>query len=161
MMATNQRKKSNKLRGSRTHGWGSPKKHRGAGSRGGVGNAGAGKKGQQQMIKKHKTGERIGSYGFKRPPAILNNPRTINLCDIEKLAEKGKPKTEIDMSKLGYDKILGKGKLTAKLKITAKQFSKNAIEKIKKAGGEAVIKESAKKETNHNRDTPKENSNTA
>ncbi|HVU90370.1 MAG TPA: 50S ribosomal protein L15 [Pirellulales bacterium] len=36
-------------------------------------------------------------------------------------------------------KILGNGELTKKLKITAHRFSESALEKIKKAGGEAVV----------------------
>ncbi|MFH1431782.1 MAG: uL15m family ribosomal protein [archaeon] len=153
-MTVNRRKKSNTRRGSRTHGWGSPKKHRGSGSRGGVGNAGSGKKGQQKMTTKNLTGERIGKYGFKRPAVTINNPKTINIDDLEKNidnyitngnAKKSNNITEIDTTKLGYDKILGRGKLTSKLKITSKQFSKTAIEKIKKAGGEAIVKESTQK----------------
>ncbi len=153
-MTVNRRKKCRKLRASRTHGWGSPKKHRGAGSRGGVGNAGAGKKGQQNMTTKHNQGLRIGNYGFKKPPATLNNPRTINLDDIEKhiekyvaksIAKQEKGITQIDAGKLGCDKVLARGRLTKKLKITAKEFSKSAIEKIKKAGGEAIVVQPAEK----------------
>ncbi|MGD9721867.1 MAG: 50S ribosomal protein L15 [Pirellulales bacterium] len=36
-------------------------------------------------------------------------------------------------------KILGDGKLTKKLKITAHRFSASALEKIQQAGGEAVV----------------------
>jgi large subunit ribosomal protein L15 len=36
-------------------------------------------------------------------------------------------------------KILGDGELTKKLKISAHRFSKSALEKIQKAGGEAVV----------------------
>lgn len=36
-------------------------------------------------------------------------------------------------------KILGDGELTKKLKISAHRFSKTALEKIQKAGGEAVV----------------------
>jgi large subunit ribosomal protein L15 len=36
-------------------------------------------------------------------------------------------------------KVLGNGKLTIKLKITANRFSASALEKIKQAGGEAVV----------------------
>lgn len=155
-MVTNRKTKSNKLRGSRTHGWGSPKKHRGSGSRGGVGNAGAGKKGQQKMTLLHNKGIRIGAYGFKRPPAITNESRILNLDDIEKNTQKyitkqEKDVTEIDTTKLGYDKILGRGKVTSKLKIISKEFSKKAIEKIEQADGEAIIKESIPKTVAENK----------
>lgn len=36
-------------------------------------------------------------------------------------------------------KVLGDGKLTRKMKIQAHRFSKAAVEKIQKAGGEAVV----------------------
>ena len=36
-------------------------------------------------------------------------------------------------------KILGNGELTKKLKISAHRFSKSALDKIQKAGGEAVV----------------------
>ena len=36
-------------------------------------------------------------------------------------------------------KVLGDGELTKKLKISAHQFSRSALEKIEKAGGQAVV----------------------
>ncbi|MCK4968826.1 MAG: uL15 family ribosomal protein [Candidatus Aenigmarchaeota archaeon] len=147
-MTTNRTKKVRKLRGSRTYGWGHPKKHRGAGSRGGVGNAGRGKKGQQRMSWVNKYGTRIGSVGFKIPVAVKLIPTTINLSEIEKnldnyindkLATKENGKILIDATKLGYDKVLGSGKLTTSIVIKAKSFSKKAEEKIKKAKGEIQV----------------------
>ena len=41
----------------------------------------------------------------------------------------------VDAGKLGYQKILGGGKLNIKLKIKADYFSENAIQKIKESGG--------------------------
>jgi large subunit ribosomal protein L15 len=40
-----------------------------------------------------------------------------------------------------YDllKVLGTGELTKKLKISAHQFSRSALEKIEKAGGQVVV----------------------
>lgn len=40
-----------------------------------------------------------------------------------------------------YDelKVLGDGELTKKLKVSAHRFSKSALEKIQKAGGEAIV----------------------
>lgn len=146
-MVVNRKKKANKYRGSNTHGWGSPKKHRGSGSRGGVGNAGAGKKGQQKMTTKHNLREYIGRYGFTRPPAVTVIKKTINVDEIEKhidrlvaegFAKKGKDIVEIDISKAGYDKVLGRGHVTTKMKITAREFSKGALDRIQKAQGSAI-----------------------
>ena len=36
-------------------------------------------------------------------------------------------------------KVLGNGELTKNLKISAHQFSRSALEKIEKAGGQAVV----------------------
>ena len=46
-----------------------------------------------------------------------------------------------NLAKGRYDvlKVLGDGELTKKLKISAHRFSKSALEKIEKAGGEAVV----------------------
>ncbi len=56
-------KKIRKQRGHRTHGWGSPKKHRGRGSRGGGGHAGS-KKHKKVWIMKNEP-ERLGKRGFQ------------------------------------------------------------------------------------------------
>ena len=42
------------------------------------------------------------------------------------------------MIETGYEKILGRGSITKALKVTAKAFSKSAIQKIEGAGGECI-----------------------
>jgi len=141
-------KKSSKQRGSRTHGWGAGKKHRGAGNRGGRGMAGVGKRGGQKMTKylAHGGKSPLGKHGFqitRQRPSL----RAINLCKIEekldswvedKKVKKDKSIYIIKLGKLGYDKVLGAGRLKSKIKITAKTFSKSAEEQIKAAGGESI-----------------------
>ena len=62
------KKKLVKQRGSKTHGWGSKKKHRGAGNRGGKGNAGSGKRADQKKPSFWKSKDwKYGIYGFKTP----------------------------------------------------------------------------------------------
>ena len=51
MVQKRQGKKTAKLRGSRTHGYGSSKKHRGGGSRGGRGMAGTKRQKKTWMLK--------------------------------------------------------------------------------------------------------------
>jgi len=139
-------KKVRKLRGSHTHGYGSKKKHRGAGSRGGRGLAGSGKRAAQKkpsIFKKY--GKKyFGRYGFK---SLKKKIKAINIDylekNIEKLVKKKLVKKEgntflIDLNKLGFEKLLGSGKVTQKFKISVKSASKKAIEKIKKAGGEII-----------------------
>lgn len=144
-MTVNTHKKARKLRGSRTHGWGSPKKHRGAGSRGGVGMAGSGKKGQQKLNRLKKLDyKKIGKTQFKRPLKTIINDKTINLSTIcEKIeyfikkgiATKKKDTYEIDLTKTDYTKVLGSGSINLKIHIKADKFSKKAIEKITANGG--------------------------
>jgi large subunit ribosomal protein L15 len=57
---------------------------------------------------------------------------------LEKVAVKADGKIRIDVGKLGYQKVLGTGKLTKPLIIEAKHFSKVAAKKLAEAGGEAV-----------------------
>ncbi|MBW6461575.1 MAG: 50S ribosomal protein L15 [DPANN group archaeon] len=149
-MVVNKTKKVRKLRGSRTHAWGSPKKHRGAGSRGGRGMAGSGKKGQQKMSALNNIKQRIGKSGFVRPSKVIINDVTINLSKIELnidnylasgVAIKSGAIYDIDLSKAGVQKVLGSGILISKMNIIAKKFSTTAIEKIEKAGGKAIVLE--------------------
>lgn len=135
----------------RAYGWGSPKKHRGKGSRGGAGKAGmAGKKSQARIHMLIKKGIKRGPQkGFKRTYAKrLEAEKGINLADIELrlplwlkkgIAKKKGDMYEIDLTKAGYRKVLGAGKVTQKLVIKAKSFSAGAKEKIEKAGGKAEV----------------------
>ena len=145
-MVTNKRKKDTRQRGSTTHGWGSMKKHRGAGHRGGRGMAGSGKRGDAKKPSIWKNKRYFGKYGFKKKN-IIHKVRPVNLAYFEeklakllvkKLVEQQNDVIVIDVQKLGFNKVLGYGKPTKKYKITSPSFSKQAIEKIKAAGGEAV-----------------------
>lgn len=125
------RKKSRKKRGRQNH---SGLRRRGAGNRGGRGNAGQGKKsGGQKQTKRLAKGKRLGKYGFKNP--TKKKVKAINLRDLKKHV-KGK---ELDVTKIGYDKVLGKGEAPKGLTIKARSFSKSAEDKIKKANGKAVV----------------------
>ncbi len=147
MMVVHRRKKKVKQRGHKTHGWGSKKKHRGAGNRGGRGMAGTGKRGDQKKpsiwAKRY-----FGKRGFKPKGIIRKAVNPVNLLVIEakidEWLQKGVAKKvddvyEVDVRKLGYDKVLGYGKLTRKYKIIAPAFSEKAGKKLKSAGGEAVV----------------------
>ncbi len=148
-MVTNKRKKCSRLRGSKTHGWGAMKKHRGAGSRGGRGMAGSGKRADQKKptILKLYGQSYFGKRGFKIPKKLKINIQPINIDYLEKnignLLTKNLIKKEgdsfiVNLEDLGFNKLLGKGKVTKKFKIKVESFSKKAEEKIKKAGGEII-----------------------
>lgn len=144
MTATRQ-KKSKKLRAKTTHGYGSKKKHRGAGNRGGRGMAGTGKRADQKksLILKKYGKEYFGKHGFKRPLKLMKKGKTINLNIINLKTKEG---DTFDATK--YDKVLGSGNLDKKIKIKANSFSKNALEKIKKSGSETITNASAKESVN-------------
>ena len=128
------RKKKIKYRGSHTHGCGSKKKRRGAGNRGGRGNAGLNKHKKSLMVKEMP--DHYGRYGFKLPAKVnrLKAINSIKLRDIDIIVNKlGLEK--IDLAKFGYDKVLCGGILTKPVAIKAKFFSKKAKEMIEKYGG--------------------------
>lgn len=133
-------KKIRKMRGSKTHGYGSKKKHRGAGSRGGRGLAGSAKH-KRFFIMRHMPGH-FGKHGFKRPAKVVREERVINLGSLETLFNKGKKSRKparLDLGALGFDKLLGKGEITIPVIVKVKRISKLAKEKILKAGGKVEL----------------------
>jgi large subunit ribosomal protein L15 len=86
---------------------------------------------------------RVPKRGFNNKWAL--NIAVLNVEDLERCFAAGdvvSPETIVATPLLGhrYDelKILGNGELTKKLKVSAHRFSKSAVEKIEKAGGEVV-----------------------
>ncbi|NYB52757.1 MAG: 50S ribosomal protein L15 [Methanobacteriaceae archaeon] len=138
-------RKINKMRGSRTIGGGCSKKRRGAGHRGGRGKAGGHKHMWTWVVKYDPN--RFGKSGFKRPQKTIKKYKTVNLDYLDDnaekliqqdLAQKEGDKIIIDVTQLGYDKVLGKGKIKRALTIKAPLFSASAISKIEENGGEAI-----------------------
>lgn len=148
-MVTRRKNKTVRFRGSKSHGFGSMKKNRGAGNRGGRGKAGTGKRGDANKPSIWKS-KYFGVHGFgkkKSAPVI-----TINLAELDQkidawVADK-KVKTEKDMyivnlKACGYQKVLGNGKITKKIRLEDGVLSAGAKEKIEAAGGEVVEQEGA------------------
>ena len=113
------------------------KKRRGAGNKGGRGNAGASKQHWTWTAKFDP--DHYGKHGFKRPQKMIKKVNPVNLSYLEEqadnLIESGKASKDgdsivIDVTELGYDKVLAKGKITKSFIISAPQFSASAIEKI-------------------------------
>ena len=139
-------RKIRKLRGSRSVGGGCTKKRRGAGHRGGRGQAGGNKHHWTWMVINDPN--HFGKYGFKRPQKTIQQFKPINLSyidnEIEKLladeiATKEDGQIVLDVTDLGYNKVLGKGNLSTSMVIKSPKFSKSAIDKIESAGGVAEI----------------------
>ncbi len=154
MMATHKRKKLTRYRGSKTHGGGSMKKRRGAGNRGGRGKAGTGKRADTNKPSIWKNRLYFGKHGFK-PHSGRKDVKGVNVGylndKIEGFAQRGtaaekSSSYEIDISRLGFRKLLGSGNVTKKMNIKADCASERAVEKIKKAGGNVALAEKAKEE---------------
>ena len=121
--------RTNKFRGrSRYHGRGK-KAGRGAGKRGGRGIAGLNKhKGMTRL--KYMPGH-WGMHGFNRHPGLRVVNSSINLGQVAELAEGD----SIDLSEMGFDKLLGRGTIDRALTIKVAEASAKAIQKVAAAGG--------------------------
>ena len=158
-MTVNRRKKNVRQRGHKTHGWGAKKKHRGKGHQGGAGMAGTGKRADSKKPSIWKDKDYFGKHGFvSKTPKIKINPVNVSYIEehINKFISANIIKKEngvyyVELEKLGYNKLLGDGKVMDKFKIKTPYASKSAVEKIKEAGGEvtglveAIAKEEPKK----------------
>ena len=135
-MKLKKRKKSRRMEGSRYHGF-AAKKHKGKGNKGGKGMSGTGKKaGQKITYVLRYLYPYFGKESLKRKSKKLKEINLRDLGSYFKNAKKTSEGYELDM--LEY-KILGEGELKEKLIIKASGFSKQAKEKIEKAGGKAVL----------------------
>ncbi|MBT3940756.1 hypothetical protein HOD83_00960 [Candidatus Woesearchaeota archaeon] len=132
-------KKSVKQRGSRTHGWGAGKKHRGKGHIGGHGESNVGKRGGARKTRYLAKG--IKPYGQSGMPLSQKgiSGRAINIATIydrlDTWVEQGKVTKEkdtyiVNLTALGYEKLLSGGSVRQKLKITVAKISKKAAEKL-------------------------------
>jgi len=147
-MTANRRKKNTRQRGSKTHGWGAKKKHRGKGHQGGAGMAGTGKRADSKKPSIWKDEKYFGKHGFvskSRTPDI--NPVNISYIELHigKFLASNTIKNEsgvyvVELEKLGFNKLLASGRVSLKFKISTPYASKSAVEKVKEAGGEVTIK---------------------
>jgi large subunit ribosomal protein L15 len=136
--------KRSKYRGSRTCGGGTHKNRRGAGNRGGRGRAGH---------RDHRFSHFLlygeihnGKDGFYNQ--TTKEEKTISIGQLDQMAAAllaaGKASREgdtiiIDADQIGIDKILGNGKITVKMNVTARSFSAQAKSKIEEMGGQALV----------------------
>jgi len=145
-MATRLRK-SRRQRGTRFCGWGQIGQHRASGSRGGVGGAGKHKHFFLRTLK-----EEPDHFGHEQFHALRKSDVTkwINLRDLNTLLKYSKSgedgKTVLDLGELGYEKLLGSGRVEAVFTIKVKSVSKSAKDKITEAGGEVLTLNELNKE---------------
>jgi len=144
-MVVKRRKKFRRMRGSRECGWGVF--HRGKGNKGGSGNAGTGKRAKSKMPRQGGwTIQDHGKFGFKSKGfsvKVAVNLRTIEdkmgswIAADNVVMENGF--FVVDLPKLGFNKLLGSGKVSKKMRIIVPFASKSAVEKVKAAGGEVSV----------------------
>jgi len=129
-------RKIRKFRGSRTQGYGRIGQHRDSGSKG------------ARKVGRHKhlwswvvthAPDYFGKNGFTSPQSLHRLENPINLKKLDELARtiQGE-KPQINLTALGYSKLLGTGKITKPLSIQIASYSKSAAAKIKEAGGEII-----------------------
>jgi len=138
-MATRLRK-SRKQRGSRFCGWGQIGQHRASGSRGGVGGAGKHKHFYIRTVM-----EEPDHFGHEQFHALRKTDvsKWVNIKDLNQLMKYSKVseegKTVLDLGELGYEKLLGTGRVDGSFTIKVKRIAQSAKEKINQAGGEVLI----------------------
>jgi large subunit ribosomal protein L15 len=148
-MAINKRSKKSRQRGSWTHGWGEKKKHRGAGSRGGFGNAGSGKRADSNKPCFWHDRLYLSKQGFvsktRTPHTFAINigmlDQLLKRLVSEKKVEEKNGVYEIDGEKIGFNKLLSTGYTDKKMIIKIDQASPKAVEKIQEAGGNVILAE--------------------
>jgi large subunit ribosomal protein L15 len=132
-------RKTRKHRGSRTQGYGRVGQHRKTGSR------------PYRKAGRHKQGwswvttydpDYFGKNGFTSRQSKTRNTNVINIAKLEALATQLPPQTEgqptVDLTSLGYAKLLGTGKITKPITVKVQSASKSATEKITQAGGKIL-----------------------
>ncbi len=146
-MTIRKKKKVRKQRGSRTYGYGRVSGgHRKGGSRGGKGNAG--------IKDHHRIGRILDMIRRKKGFTTPNTPSSylsVNIGDIDEqiellltknIAIKEGSVIKINVAKLGYSKVMGKGLVKHPFHIIAKNITSKAQEKIEAAGGKTFTSSS-------------------
>jgi large subunit ribosomal protein L15 len=140
------RRRTEKYRGRRTHGRGK-KAGRGAGLRGGKGNAGLHKHKYMHMLKFDPY--HFGRHGFKRH-APKKDVVPINVGSLQTelpklieygLAKKAEKGMVIDLTDSKYNKLLGGGSIKTPLTIRVAEATAIARQKVEAAGGKVETPE--------------------
>jgi len=145
-MTPHKLRKTRKMRGSRTHGWGQVGQHRKTGMKG------------DRRVGRHKhlwtytikyEPDYFGRRGFTSPRSLKQKINVINVgklselvnkLDAQKQLEKKDGKTFLDLEKLGYQKLLATGTIDKPVLVKVQTWSESAAKKIEEAGGQ-ILKE--------------------
>ena len=134
--------KRSKFRGTRTCGGGTHKNRRGAGNRGGRGQAGWR---DHNFTRFYLLGKTEGKHGFVCKTSVTYE--VLDIGDIDQMvpdllargiATQNGDVIILDAAQIGAEKVLGGGRVTHKLEITAESFSERAVAKVQEQGGQAL-----------------------
>ena len=138
-MATRKRK-VRKLRGSRTHGWGTSGQHRESGMLGGHGNAGLFRHKKSAVIR-----YKIQMKKKRLQPKTEDKRRSVTSVgqledllvrqDCAHAVSEHDGKKLLDLQVLGFTKLLGSGKVRVPVLVKIGSFSRSAAAKLEAAGG--------------------------
>jgi large subunit ribosomal protein L15 len=88
----------------------------------------------------------FGKNGFFHNPSVTVSVMDVGIIDqiipsllVQGIAKKEGDAVVLNVSDLGIEKVLGSGKVTKKLNISAAAFSDQAKAKIEKIGGKAQV----------------------
>lgn len=133
-------RKVRKMRGSRTHGYGRVGQHRGKGQKGGSGEAGRHKHKWSYVLRYEP--DHFKKDSFKPPKKTQVNAINIGELDeqVSRFLSENKATEKddcihIDLSQLGYSKLLGRGRTTHPFAVKVDSSTKSAAEKVRKAKG--------------------------
>jgi large subunit ribosomal protein L15 len=129
-----------KTRGSRTQGYGRVGQHRKTGSKG------YRKAGRHKHLWSYVTTyepDAFGKHGFTSPRSLKRKENVVNLAKLAELSGKFSAPNEegkslVDLTSLGYSKLLGTGRISKALIVKVPACSKSAAEKVQKAGGQVL-----------------------
>jgi len=119
--------------------------------RGGVGRAGRYRHKKSSLIrnKEFVNMHYVGKKGFtsvpqrmKREGRALNLSQLSNIIDRlidEKKAQLDGQRVVLDLRQFGFTRLLGGGSISRAVRVTVDHCSESALEKIKDAGGEAIL----------------------
>ena len=171
-MPTVYKKRIRKYRGKRQRGYGTIGAHRAKGQKGGTGlTTGKFKHKWTYYMKQKALGFPdpawiIGKKGFIRPQNLrrINAVNPINIKDVEirvdewvtaeKVEKKGTTYI-IDLKSLGFNKLLGSGKITKKMEITVAKATAKAVGKFKEAKCKLTLTAKKPKAKAKGKDQPK------
>jgi large subunit ribosomal protein L15 len=135
-------RKHRRMRGSRTQGYGRIGQHRDHGS------SGYKKAGRHKALWSYINNvdpNYFGKHGFHSPQSLHSKENAINIASLDEMTHilqvTTKGQISIDLTSLGYTKLLGSGKISKALIITVASCSEAASKKILVAGGKVITEE--------------------